>query len=267
MMAPELLLFTTRPAVERRALAGGVEGIVIDCERLGKEERQAGADTLVSSDTVADLERMRASVAAPLICRLDRVGPWTEEQVRVAVALGADELLVPMVRDADEVEQVLAFAGDRCGIGILFETLEALENGNALAALPLSRVQVGLNDLAIARRTPSIFTAIADGTVEELRLTYAEMQFGFGGATVPDAGYPVPSALILGELMRLGADFTFLRRSFWRDTAVRDPAAAVESINSALAVATCRDPQAVDRDHAQFVCALEELSGRRAATA
>jgi hypothetical protein len=126
-------------------------------------------------------------------------------------------------------------------------------------ALPVSRVYVGLNDLAIERRTPSIFTALADGTVASLRRICTEVPFGFGGMTVPELGRPIPATLMLGELLRLRADFTFLRRSFWRDVADRDAASAVASIHAAVAAATKRDAQAVGRDRAALVAAIEGL--------
>jgi hypothetical protein len=260
MMALDLLLFTISPALAERSLAGGVGGIVVDWERIGKAERQLGADTLVSLDTSADLQRMRAAIAARLICRLDRVGPWTAEQVELAVRLGADEVLLPMVRQPDEVEHVLGLADGRCGVGILIETVDALARPRRLARLPVSRIYVGLNDLAIERHSPSIFTALADGTVESLRRSCPDVPFGFGGMTVPESGYPIPANLLLGELVRLGADFTVLRRSFWQDVSDRDPASAVASIHAAAAMARKRSLPAVSRDRAALVAAIDELA-------
>ena len=40
-----IFLFSTDPAWIRSAVAGGVSGVIVDWERLGKRERQAGADT------------------------------------------------------------------------------------------------------------------------------------------------------------------------------------------------------------------------------
>ncbi len=266
-MSLELLLFTNRTELAQRALTGGASGIVIDWERRGKSIRQAGADTVIAADTAADLERMRAAVQAPVLCRLDAVGPATGAQLRRALALGTDEVLVPMVRSREEVELVLELVRGRCGVGILVETVEALEVAGELATLPLSRVLVGLNDLAIERRSPSIFTAFVDGTVDELRSAFAELPFGCGGATVPGAGYPMPASLMLSELVRVGADFTLLRRSFWQAAARVDPALAVGSIKSALRAAATRDADAIAADHAEFARRVAALSERSAAAA
>ncbi len=259
-MALELLLFTTRPALAKRALAGGAGGIVIDWERIGKTKRQLGADTIISQDSPADLERMRAAVQGQLICRLDRAGPWTPEQLELALRLGADEILLPMVRHPAEVEYVLELAGDRCGVGILIETVDALAHQKTLVNLPVSRVYVGLNDLAIERGSRTIFTALGDGTVESLRRVCVHAPFGVGGMTMPESGHPIAATLLLGELVRLGVDFTFLRRSFWRDVVGRDAADAVASIHAAASVAAKRKAEAVLGDRAALLEAIKGLA-------
>ena len=66
----ELFLFTRDVGLATRAVAAGVDGIVIDWERRGKHVRQHGADTEVNEDTVEDLRHIRAAVHAPVLCRL-----------------------------------------------------------------------------------------------------------------------------------------------------------------------------------------------------
>jgi hypothetical protein len=85
-----------------------------------------------------------------------------------------------------------------------------------LGKLPLSRVYVGLNDLAIDRKKRFIFSALADGTVDYIR-QYIKVPFGFAGLTLPDCGYPIPANLLYSEMARLLCSFAFLRRSFLRD--------------------------------------------------
>ena len=252
----DLLLFSTDPALIRPAVAGGVAAIVVDWERRGKAERQLGADTAIAAEDAGDLERVRAATEAPVICRIDPPGPWSRTQAERAAALGADEVLVPMVRRAADVETVLQAVGGRCRVGLLIETTEAVSTAADLAALPLSRVYVGLNDLAIERRSTSIFAPFADGTLDALRDAVTGVPFGVGGLTVPGGGRPIPVELVLGELARLRVDFTFLRRSFWRDVASRDAAEAVREIRAAAAAAVARDPAQVEADRARLLDAL-----------
>ena len=74
-------------------------------------------------------------------------------------------------------------------------------------------------DLAIERRTPDIFTAIADGTLDRVAAAFADVPFGFGGLTLPGLGAPVPTAELAATMVRVDAAFTFLRRSFLADAA------------------------------------------------
>jgi hypothetical protein len=256
----DLFLFSTDAALIGPAVEGGAAGVVVDWERRGKVERQVGADTWIATDDADDLARVRRATPAPVLCRLDRPGPWLAAQAAQAVALGADEVLVPMVRRAQDVEPVLEAVGGRCRVGLLIETVEAVEAAPSLARLPLSRIYVGLNDLAIERGSASLFAPLADGTLEAVRAAVGEVPFGVGGLTVPGGGRPIAVELLLGELARLRVDFTFLRRSFWRDVEGRDAAAAVRSIRAAAEEAGTRDPARVQRDRAALLAAITDHS-------
>ena len=144
----------------------------------------------------------------------------------------------------------------RDGLGILVETRAAVAVADELAQLALARVYVGLNDLAIERGTPTIFAPLADGLLDELRQTFAGTRFGFGGLTLPEAGTPLPCHLLVGELARLRADFTFLRRSFYRDVAGRDPEQEVARIRAAVAAAFARSPEAEAADRFELLARL-----------
>jgi 2-keto-3-deoxy-L-rhamnonate aldolase RhmA len=252
----QLLLFSNRPELIRAAVQGGAAGVVIDWERIGKEDRQRGADTLISADTYEDLEVARATTDGPVICRLDGPGPWTEEEVERAIAAGADEVLLPMVRDPADVQPAIVAAAGRCGVGVMIETVDAVSRVQELMSLPVCRAYVGLNDLSIERGTPSLFSALMDGTLEHVREYVRGVPFGFGGSTLPDRGEPVPARLLLAELDRLDADFTFLRRSFWRDVEGRDATAAVRAIRAASARMAARTPAEVVADRAQLESVL-----------
>lgn len=232
----ELLLFTTRPELVREADDAGVDGFIVDWERRGKARRQAGEGTQINSDTLEDLVRVRSATSRRVLCRLDGYGPWTAGQVELALSAGADELLLPMVRDADPVDRTLDLVAGRCGLGILVETQDAVQQAPVLARRPLSRLYVGLNDLRIDRRSTSLFAPLVDGTVDAVRDASGHVPFGVAGLTLPDHGAPVPSRLLGAELVRLEASFTFLRRSFLADTAGRPMAPAVARMRASLAV-------------------------------
>jgi hypothetical protein len=258
-----LLLFSTDPCLVGPALAAGAAGVVVDWERNGKLDRQRGADTQIGTDTMDDLRRVRAATRANVVCR---VNPWDlggAAELELAVEGGADEVLLPMVRHPREVERALDLAAGRCGLGILVETVDAVARAPELGQLPLSRVYVGLNDLAIERGTRSIFTPLLDGTLERVRPAFS-VPFGFGGLTLPELGDPVPCRLLLGEMLRLRCDFTFLRRSFLRDVRGRDVDRELPRIRAAAEVAAERTPAAVAADRRLLVRTLEQAEAARA---
>jgi 2-keto-3-deoxy-L-rhamnonate aldolase RhmA len=253
-----LFLFSTDPEVIARHVAAGVDGVVVDWETAGKEARQAGADTEINHDTLEDLRRVRAATGARVLCRVNGYGRTSEREVEDAIAAGADEILLPMVRRVEDVRRVLEMAAGRCGVGILVETCEAVEEAGKLAELPLTRVYVGLNDLAIARGSASIFAALQDGLVERIRAAFS-VPFGFGGLTRPDCGAPIPCRLLIGEMARLRCDFSLLRRSYRRDTAGRDPSLEIPRVRRAVRDAVARDAAAVARDHGDLMSRIESL--------
>lgn len=247
----ELLLFSARPRFIRECAAAGVSAVVVDWERAGKPDRQAGMDTQISLDSPGDLSRVRASTAARVICRINGWGPTTPAEIEEAIACGANEILLPMVRTLAEVEAVLALARGRCGIGILIETLAAVALAESLATLPLSRVYMGLNDLAIDRGSSNIFEAVLDGTVEQVRQPFL-IPFGFGGLTLPLCGDPIPCRLLIAEMARLDCSFGVLRRSFHRDIRGRDPKKEIRGLLLALDEARRRPPELVRQERLEL---------------
>ncbi len=254
----ELLLFSTDPAVVRAAGAAGVAGFVVDWECQGKPERQRAADTQINHDTPEDLRRVRAATDRIVICRINGFGAATPIEVEQAVAAGADEILLPMVRHPREVERLLELVRGRARVGILVETLEAVARAEVLAALPLARAYLGLNDLAIERASPHIFAAVLDGTVESVRRAF-RVPFGFGGLTLPEAGDLVPCRLLIGEMARLGCGFSFLRRSFHRDLRGRRLSDEVPRILEAIEAARGRPPAALAKDRRELESLLSAL--------
>lgn len=256
----ELLLFSTEREFVVEAAAAGIDGIIVDWEVAGKERRQAGADTEINHDTLEDLERVRSWVDIPVLCRINTPGPMTERELEWAIGAGADEVLVPMARSAGELERVVDAARGRCGVGALIETADAVEKVQEFASLPLSRLYVGLNDLAIDRRSASIFTALVDGTVERVSLAL-DGSLGFGGLTDPERGHPIPCRLLIGEMARLGSCFSFLRRSYKRDVGGEGQAQLVARLRSALAEARARTALEVERDRRELEAAIAAWPG------
>jgi hypothetical protein len=250
-----LLLFSVDTALVRAAVKAGVSGIIVDWERAGKRARQAHANTEINVHTVEDLRAVRQATDGPVICRINAWHGGTAGEIDAAIGAGADELLLPMVRDRAEVEAALERVGGRRPLGILIETTDAVAHARELCSLPLARVYVGLNDLAIDRRAENIFEAVADGTVERVRGACG-LPFGFGGLTLPECGAPIPCRLLIGEMARLSSRFSFLRRSFLRDIQGKSIEAEVPRLLEAIAAAGRRSDADVRRDQESLVAAI-----------
>jgi HpcH/HpaI aldolase/citrate lyase family len=256
----ELLLFSTDPETVSRYTEAGVDGFIVDWESKGKEKRQSGADTEINHDTPEDLRRVRASTASRVLCRLNQPGPWTRDEIDEAVASGVDEILLPMVRSPEEVLEAIRLVAGRCGVGILIETLDAVRHAAQLARLPISRAYVGLNDLSIERRSRSIFEPFTDGLVDGIRPLFT-VPFGLAGLTLPECGRPIPCRLLIGEMTRLSCGFSFLRRSWRRDMAGRDPRAELPRIRAAIERAGRRSAEEIARDRAELVETVAAAAG------
>lgn len=262
-MTCEPFLFHTGEAV-LSSLAGDTRpgarpgAVVIDWERRDKERRQRQARMSIglvpslSHDTYDALPRVTHHLPGiPVICRID--GPGDLAGVEEAVAGGASEVLVPMVRHEDEVDAVLEHARGRLGVGAMVETVEAVERIDRLVERPLARTYVGLVDLALQRGTASIFAAFHDGVVDHVASRVrGRAPFGVGGLTLPGHGHPVPAMSLAGEIVRVGADFSFLRRSFLQHLGDAAPGDGILAVREMLAALAARPREHVERDRLAF---------------
>lgn len=261
----ELLLFAADTNVVKQATDAGVHGFIVDWENKGKQARQSKFNTQINKHTVEDLRRVRESTDHTVICRINRYGPWTKDEIEAAINGGANELFLPMVRNPQEVMKTLDMIRNRCGLGILVETADAVQCSNELAQFPLSRVYVGLNDLAISRGLDNIFISISDDTVERVRQHF-QMPFGFGGLTLPDLGAPIPCRLLIHELVRTNCCFSFLRRSFYKDIEDREMHVEIPRLLHAIETSRLRSVKAIEADRQELCRCINHSSMRFSAS-
>jgi len=252
----ELLVFTVDPYLAQSVVDAGATAIVVDWENKDKHERQAGADTEINYHGPDELRRLSDQTRCRLICRINGMHPGSQQEIESALACGASEILLPMVRSLQEVELFLQWIRGRCDAGILIETLSAVALAPQFNQFPLRRIYVGLNDLAIDRNSTNLFEPVADGTLDRLRSEITNVPFGFGGLTLPEGGYPIPCRLLCGELVRLNCSFTFLRRSFWRDMQGRDCHVEIPRILDTVAEIGRRSERQIEEDRELFRLAV-----------
>ena len=226
-----LMYITNDPAVARIAEQSGVDRIWVDMEFIGKTARQGGMDTVQLHHTIDDIRAIRAAVSRAEV--LVRVNPIHEAladygdsawEIPAAIDAGADVVMLPYFKTADEVRTFLSLVQGRAKTMLLVETPEAVEHIDEILALEgIDEIHIGLNDLSLGCGMKFMFQLLADGTVERLCLKFREkgVPYGFGGIAALGKGM-LPAERVIREHYRLGSTRAILSRSFCNTSIVKD---------------------------------------------
>lgn len=201
------------------AIHAGVDRIMVDLERLGKADRQAGRPLFISDYSWEDAAAVRAVLpAGRFFLRLD---PWhsgSVAQIERALAVGADGLMLPYFHDADAPLQFAKCVRGRAVVVPLVETLGAVRDLPRLLASDLiSEFHVGLNDLALDGGYANLHSLWGHELLDTIADTAraAGKPFGIGGVTDPRlTGLAVDPAYVIAEHPRLGSTGALLGGSF-----------------------------------------------------
>ncbi len=232
------MYITKDPEGARIAYGAGVDRIFVDLEYIGKAERQGGLDTVQNRHTPEDVRRIRASVPdVRILARVNPVhdasGAWgsSEEEIDEVIEAGADVVMLPFFKTAEEVRRFLAMLDGRAAASLLLETPGAVAELDGILALPgIDEIHIGLNDLSLGMGRRFLFELLADGTVEKLcrQIGGRGIPYGFGGIARPGGG-ALPAERIIREHCRLGSSCVILSRSFCNTALTTDPG-EIESI-------------------------------------
>lgn len=222
----KLMYITNDPAVAKIAADAGVDRIFIDMEVLGKAERQGGMDTVQSNHVPEDIAKVRAAIggSAEIMARVNPLNSNSQAEIDASIENGADVIMLPMWRTADDLRQLVSMVGGRAKVMPLLETDTAADNlPEAVKVSGIDQMLIGLNDLHLCYRQKFIFQLLADGTVDKLcaQLCGANIPYGFGGVGRPSSGV-LPAEFIIGEHYRLGSQYVILSRSFCNTGKITD---------------------------------------------
>ena len=230
-MPLNMMYITNDPAVARIAEQNGVDRIWVDMEYIGKGKRQGGMDTVQSHHTVEDVRAIRESVrTAEVLVRVNPIHDALPDygdsrwEIDAVAAAGADVIMLPYFKTADEVRTFLKLVGGRAKTMLLVETPEAVEAIDEILALDgIDEIHIGLNDLSLGYGMKFMFELLADGTVERLCLKFrkAGIPYGFGGIAALGKGM-LPAERVIREHYRLGSTRVILSRSFCNTSLVTD---------------------------------------------
>ncbi|MDE6218794.1 MAG: aldolase, partial [Muribaculaceae bacterium] len=113
-MAITLMYITNNPVIAQIAQDAGVDRIWIDLETLGKEQRQAGLNTVKSKHSIADIRRIRPLLdKSELMVRVNPLNPESRKEIDEVVEAGADYIMLPMYRTAEDVAEFIGMVGGR----------------------------------------------------------------------------------------------------------------------------------------------------------
>ncbi len=264
----KLMYITNDPAVARIAVDAGVDRIFIDMEVLGKAERQGGMDTVQSHHVPADIATVRSAIGdrAEIMARINPLNPDSQAEINAAIANGADVVMLPMWRTADDLCQLVQMVGGRAKVMPLLETDAAADHlADAVCVPGIDQMHIGLNDLHLCYHRKFLFQLLTDGTVDRLcaQLRAANIPYGFGGVGRPGSG-ALPAEYILGEHYRLGSQYVILSRSFCNTSKIADLDDIRRIFTEGVADVRCVEHECAAWTQAQFdenhrrVCACVE---------
>ena len=248
----DIVLFEHDPELARAYVDAGITHFIVDTESKNKHERQEGFDTEIAPVSIRSVGPLTRIPRAYVSCRINGFCDSTRDEVEAAINEGVHRIFLPMVSSVEEVQAFIDAVGGRCEAAILIETQHATTIAAEIARLPVGAVYVGLNDLAISRRSQFIFSAVRDGTVRRMREAFAGRQFGFAGVTALGRGFPIPCRMLLAEMAALDCTFSFARRSFRKHMAGRDVARGVARIQTYWRMLMDRVPQRIEHDRTRL---------------
>lgn len=227
----KLMYVTNNPQVAAIAQDAGVDRLFVDMEYIGKDIRQGGMDTVQSRHTLDDVKAIRAVAdKSQLLVRCNPIHEATEEYVSSKeeidgiVNSGADIIMLPYFKTAQEVRTFVELVDGRAKTMPLIETREAAECiDEILETDGIDELYIGLNDLHLSYGLTFMFQLLANGTVESLtsKIKAKGIPFGFGGiARIGDGILPAES--ILTEHYRLGSTSVILSRTFCNTSKITD---------------------------------------------
>lgn len=238
----KLIYITGATDIAEFVLANGANLVMVDLEKLGKRERQAGRNTWLSNHVVSDVAKIISRVGSEcVIVRTDPIHEDTPGQLEEILRAGAKCLMLPMYTAESEVDEFLRIVDGRASVIPLVETTGAVACFDAVTRRrDIDRVHVGLNDLQISAGTNFLFEPIVNGQLEDLaRIAEANRTaFGFGGIARIGEGL-IPAESILVEHMKLNSSAVILSRTFRKGDGRDDEAARTKSFQ--LAVNELRD--------------------------
>ena len=271
----KLMYITNDPAVALIAERSGVDRIFVDMEYIGKDLRQDGMNTVQNHHTLDDLKEIKKAVTkAEIMVRCNPIHgategyPSSEDEINEIIEGGADIVMLPFFKTADEVREFIRLVGGRAKTFPLVETIEAVGCIDEILEIEgIDEIYIGLNDLSLSRRQRFMFQPLADGMVDMLAEKFKAkgIPFGFGGIASLGKGM-LPSEYVICEHKRLGSTSAILSRSFCNVAKITDLSEidniftdGVRNIREFEALCAKNTTEQFEKNHSELVLKVEEI--------
>lgn len=202
-----------------------VDRIWVDLETKDKEERQRGKDTVKSRHTIEDIRKISPVLTtSKLLVRINHWNANSENEIDAVIDAGADLIMLPYWKTAEEVKNFIRAVAGRCKTVLLLETKEAAGCLDEVLELSgIDEIHIGLNDLHLSYGFDFLFQPLVNGMVEQIckKIAKKNIPYGFGGIARIGCG-DVPAEMIIMEHYRLGSTRAILSRAFCDTSKVKD---------------------------------------------
>jgi len=223
----KLLYITNNPQVAKIAENAGVDRIFVDLETKGKDERQAGRDTVKSAHDISDISKIKSGLSkADVLVRVNPIDEESKAEIDAVIEAGADVVMLPMITTLKQAKTFASLVNGRTRMCMLIETAESVDLlPDIIKIAPDAEYFIGLNDLHLSYGQDFMFEPLADGTVENMISTLrigGIYDYGFGG--VARVGEPaiLSADRIITEHHRLHSKMVILSRSFCNALEIKD---------------------------------------------
>lgn len=237
-MALKLMYLTNNVEIAKIAEDASVDRIFLDLELRGKVERQGHLDTVISHHSIEDIKKLKAVLQkAQLLVRVNSLYDGSRAEIDKAIDYGADILMLPYFKMAQEVQEFISLVGGRVKTCLLCETPEAVQNIDEILNISgIDEIHVGLNDLHLGYKMQFMFQLVADGTVEMLCKKFRNkgISYGFGGVGRVDVDNLLSAKCIIAEHYRLGSSMVILSRAFCDNSKETDLAKISDVFNKGV---------------------------------
>ncbi len=197
----------------------GVDQIMIDCESIGKLDRQKGKNAVFNSHNINDILNIeRSKIRSKFICRINPYNKFTFKEIDQVVDCNYDYIMLPMINNLENYFKIIKYIDKRIKVIPLIETSFSLIFLNYILHEDIDQVHFGLNDLSISFGTKNIFQILLSKIfINAIKESKKKCKIvGIGGIGLPENNNDKINPLdLIFEYKRIGSNSVILSRSFF----------------------------------------------------